>query len=75
MASALPLAPAPLAENVRGLLDLAPFPAWAADVRAPGQPLVYANDRFVHQTGGGRRHEPSGPVFQLRPNERKKPPS
>jgi hypothetical protein len=47
----LSAAPAPLPDVVRSLLDLAPLPAWAADVLAPGQPVVYANDRFIQQTG------------------------
>jgi hypothetical protein len=51
LSAALPPPPPPLADHVRSLLDLAPFPALAMDVRAPGLTLVYANDRFVQQTG------------------------
>jgi hypothetical protein len=40
--------------QLRALLDIAPFSVFVVDVQASGQPIVYANNRFVEQTGYSR---------------------
>jgi len=44
----------PIDSQLRALLDIAPFSVIMVDVCAAGQPVVYANDRFVEQTGYSR---------------------